>query len=513
MSLLVLQDIASQQTQNTLNVTNASLQKRIQQLSTGSKVNSGADDAAGLSMINLFEANQQALNQSQSNLVQGVGLLRVADGAISQVNSLLNRAVTLATEASNGTVSSSQSVAANLEYQSILGEINQIGEGTTFNQQRVFGSTTNILAGDSSASGEYIDQLSISALDSSSIGETDGAMYYTQAATSGPPVFTPQSNVDAGCSLYEDSGTSHDWLYLAGANGSSDDDTMTGTLALEVDGQTYTYTMGQSYNGVAVSSITTLAEAIQASSASSKIIADHANLPSNSQLSLWATDDAFTLTTNSLQDTNLEEPGGILSGISSNATLGGTLSIDLGSAGSINIKISAANHNNTAESLAEYINDVANDTNCTAAYNPDTQRLTIASSLASSPITADLSAFVVFSQSATLSYSADPGVDLQGSNLLTQFDAESALIKINTAITDAAAQDGYLGSQINILTAQENVMTSQSTSVAAAQNAIQATDYADTTSELSKYQILLQTGIMALGQENKLSQMVLKLLQ
>jgi flagellin len=66
----------------------------------------------------------------------------VADGALSQVTSLLNRAITLATEASNGTLNSTQEGAANQEYQSILAEINNIGSTTTYNQEQVFDGNT-----------------------------------------------------------------------------------------------------------------------------------------------------------------------------------------------------------------------------------------------------------------------------------------------------------------------------------------------------------------------------------
>ena len=102
-------------------------------MSSGSKINSGADDAAGLSLVNGLQANATALSQSQTNATEGVGLLQVADGALSQVTNLLNRAVTLATEVSNGTLNAAQQTAANQEYQSILSEINNIGTTTTYN--------------------------------------------------------------------------------------------------------------------------------------------------------------------------------------------------------------------------------------------------------------------------------------------------------------------------------------------------------------------------------------------
>src|ERR1700752_4982145 len=113
MSLGVLNNLNAIYAENYLNNTGSSLSKTLQQLSSGSKINSGADDAAGLSLVNGLMANSTALTQSQTNASEGVGLLQVADGALSQVTNLLNRAVTLATEASNGTLSSSQDAAAN----------------------------------------------------------------------------------------------------------------------------------------------------------------------------------------------------------------------------------------------------------------------------------------------------------------------------------------------------------------------------------------------------------------
>jgi flagellin len=144
MSLGVLNNISAIYAENNLNNTSNSLSKTLQQLSSGSKINSGSDDSAGLSLVDGLQANAQALTQSQTNATEGVGLLQVADGALSQVTSLLNRAVTLATEASNGTLNSSQDTAANQEYQSILSEISNIGSTTTYNNQSVFNSNTNI---------------------------------------------------------------------------------------------------------------------------------------------------------------------------------------------------------------------------------------------------------------------------------------------------------------------------------------------------------------------------------
>ncbi|HEX8813469.1 MAG TPA: flagellin [Terracidiphilus sp.] len=298
MSLGVLNNLPAMFAAYNLNNTQAGLTKTLQQLSSGSQINSGADDAAGLSLVDGLAANSAALQQSSINATEGVGLLQVADGALSQVTSLLNRAVTLATEASNGTLSSSQLTAAQAEYSSIMGEINNIGSTTTYNQQAVFGNAAGvaIFTGDSSTAGSSTDTLSVGDLNASTA-------------------------------------------------------------------------LGFSASSVA-----------------------------------FAT-GAFTAT-------------------------------------------------NTAGT-------------------------------------------------------ATPGAD----SISTNAGAQTALTDLNSAISAVALQDGYVGSQINTLNSISNVESTEQQNIVGAQNAVQATDYATATSNLSKYEILTQTGISALAQANSVQQEVTKLLQ
>jgi len=112
-----------------------------------------------------------------------VSLLQTADGALSQVNNLLNRAVTLATEASNGTLNSTQVSAANQEYQNILTEINNIGSTTNFNSDAVFSATaTNIVVSDGTSSGTSTFADTVGALTTATVGETAPATGTTPAA-------------------------------------------------------------------------------------------------------------------------------------------------------------------------------------------------------------------------------------------------------------------------------------------------------------------------------------------
>jgi flagellin len=144
MAISILNNIPSLAAQNQLSITQANLQKTLEQLSSGSRINSG-DDAAGLAIADGLQANVTALTQSAMNANEGVGKLQVADGALSQVTTLLNRAVTLATESANGTVNDgSQRQALDAEFQSIKAEIDRIGTNTTYNGSQIFtGGQTN----------------------------------------------------------------------------------------------------------------------------------------------------------------------------------------------------------------------------------------------------------------------------------------------------------------------------------------------------------------------------------
>jgi flagellin len=114
---------------------------------------------------------------------------------------------------------------------------------------------------------------------------------------------------------------------------------------------------------------------------------------------------------------------------------------------------------------------------------------------------------------AAISYSDAAGESLSGTDLTNQTNAQAALNDINLAISDVAALDGYIGAQINTLNSISQVMSTQQENVVSAQNAVQATDYASATSNMSKYEILSQTGIAALAQANSVEQEVTKLLQ
>ncbi len=175
MSLGILNNIAAIYAQNNLSATHSNLTKTLQQLSSGSRINSGADDAAGLAVADGLAANETALAQSARNANDATGLLQTADGALSQVTTLLNRAVTLATQAANTTLTTGQISSANQEYQNILTQIGNIGTATNFNGSAVFSGTARtffVSDGTTSGSSTYSD--TIGSLTAASIGTSTG---------------------------------------------------------------------------------------------------------------------------------------------------------------------------------------------------------------------------------------------------------------------------------------------------------------------------------------------------
>ena len=171
MSLGVLFNIAATYAQNNLNATQSSLQNTLQQLSSGSRINSGADDAAGLAVADGLRVNEAALTQSALNAQSGVGLLQTSDGALAQVTNLLTRATTLATEAQNSTYNTAQLAAANTEFQAIVAEIGKIGSTTNYNGQAVFSATAaNIVTTDGTAGGTSTFAPVVGVLTGTSIG-------------------------------------------------------------------------------------------------------------------------------------------------------------------------------------------------------------------------------------------------------------------------------------------------------------------------------------------------------
>jgi flagellin len=469
MALGVLNNISAIYAQNNLANTQSSLSKTLQQLSSGSRINSGADDAAGLSLANGLQASATALSQSAKNASEGVDFLQVADGALSQVTSLLNRAITLATEASNGTLNTSQQGAANSEYQKILTEINTINNNTEYNGISTFSTSAFTAANPTNA-------IALSATDTLTVTYADGTTQQITSALNGGGAVSSMANLASTISG------------LAGANGEAISASVSNGQLI-VSGGSVSGTVTETDMAAATSGKTslTVSDASDALSIGGTAAADDLTIN-------YTKSDGTAGTATLAHATNYASLAALSAAINAAA---------VGSSGNI-ATVSGNTLTLTGASLATG----------TAGAITEKANVSVTTNKSVAIFTSDGTISTSYNNAASDTVSTSTGaLSLAGTTLSDAASAQAALAAINKAIATVANDRGTIGANINTLTAVGNVMTTQSTNTLAAQNDVTATDYGQATSDMSKYQILSQTGIAALAQANQSQQLITKLLQ
>ena len=117
-----------------LGMNNSAVSKSLEKLSSGYRINRAGDDASGLAISEKMKAQISALEQASSNSQDGISLIQTAEGALTEVHSMLNRMVELASKAANGTMDDTiDRKALQEEVDALVDEINRISEGTNFN--------------------------------------------------------------------------------------------------------------------------------------------------------------------------------------------------------------------------------------------------------------------------------------------------------------------------------------------------------------------------------------------
>ena len=182
-------NISSLISQNNLARANADLAVRLQRLSTGLRISTAADDAAGLAISERLKAQIRSLNQAKRNANDGISLTQTAEGALDEVSNILVRMRELAVQAANGTVSTSDKNTLEEEFSVLKSEIDRIANSSEFNGIKLLdGSTTQtsfqIGAGVVAANNKItvalqdvnIAQLSINAASIGGTGNTSAAI-------------------------------------------------------------------------------------------------------------------------------------------------------------------------------------------------------------------------------------------------------------------------------------------------------------------------------------------------
>ena len=180
MSLVINHNMMAANTARNLNSHYAALSKSTQRLSTGLRVNSAADDAAGLAIRELQRADIATLQQGARNANDAISMIQTADGALSVIDEKLTRMKELAEQAATGTYDSTQRLMIDSEYQAMASEITRIANATDFNGIHLL---------DGNLSGDTHDGSDLTATGKMKIhfgtmNDSDEDYYYIQIGTS-----------------------------------------------------------------------------------------------------------------------------------------------------------------------------------------------------------------------------------------------------------------------------------------------------------------------------------------
>jgi flagellin len=148
MSLGINTNVAALNAQRNLNASGNVLGKALQRLSSGLRINSAADDAAGLAIAGRMTTQINGQNQAMRNANDGISLLQTTDAALGTVSDALQRIRLLAVQAANSTNSDSDRAALQQEVSQLAAEVDRVGRTTSFNGQKVFGQDRTSVMGD-----------------------------------------------------------------------------------------------------------------------------------------------------------------------------------------------------------------------------------------------------------------------------------------------------------------------------------------------------------------------------
>ena len=182
MAISIGSNITSLQAQRRLDQTGGKLSQAYNKLSSGYRINRGADDAAGLAIAESLKAQSRIAGQAIRNTNDGISTIAIADGALGEVSNILSRLAELASQAANGTLSTSQRSVVSNEFVALSSEIERISQVTEFNGIKLLSGTNSItiqVGTGSTAASQIGYQNQLATLQGIGLGSTGGALVYS----------------------------------------------------------------------------------------------------------------------------------------------------------------------------------------------------------------------------------------------------------------------------------------------------------------------------------------------
>ena len=472
-------NISSLTAQRNLGMSQSSLSTSMQRLSSGLRINSAKDDAAGLAISDRMTSQIRGSNQAARNANDGISLAQTAEGDLNQISSNLQRMRELAVQSANATNSSSDRAALDNEVQALSSEIDRVAQNSSFNGTKLLDGSFVAQKFQVGANGTASDTVTVSNISSartSSLGGSGTSTSTTRAIT-GPATAAiaagelTLNGIQIGASsVGAASGQGADSAYsiVAAINAVSSQSGVTATAAVTKSAAITVGGFGAvaanvgTVNGISVGAIAAGVDAI----GSGANVAAAFNLVS-AQSGVTATSDAATgaVTFSAADGRNIDISGFAAAGTTiANQTVKAGVKLDTSAAGGITVS-------------------------------------------GGSPAKAGL---VAGNTAATTTLTVN---SISSINVLTAAGATNALSAIDGALSTVSSARASLGAVQNRFSSVVASLQTTSENLSASRSRIQDADFALETANLSRAQVLQQAGTAMVAQANQLPQGVLALLR
>jgi flagellin len=495
MALGINTNVASLSAQNQLSRSQNQSNQALERLSSGLRINSAKDDAAGLAISNRFESQIRGLNQATRNANDGISLAQTAEGALGETSNILQRVRELAVQSANASNSSSDRQALQDEVNQLTSELDRIATTTNFNGQKLFDGSFGSVQFQVGANANETISASTSNLRTDKYGNNQviasgSAAGAVAASGSGNNAVTAGSVAINGYLGSEDisidaNATAKD--VAADVNAKTADTGVTATARTEVDlsfAASGSYTLNLTSENSDAQSVSFTLDSATGQDALSAAVAAINDQSSKTGISAQVADDgASVVLTN--------ETG-------ADITVGDTA---VQNAGAVSVTKQYRDEDGVLQDAGS-AQSLAADTTAQDVVSSGYLQLDSDRSFA-----VDVTTSNVF---------GDVGSEMRKVSELdvTSFEsATQALKTVDAALNNISSQRAKFGAIQSRFESTISNLESTSTNLSAAQSRILDADFAAETAKLSKAQVLQQAGISVLAQANARPQQVLSLLQ
>ncbi|MEZ6130164.1 MAG: flagellin [Planctomycetaceae bacterium] len=474
MSISVLNNVSSLNARQNLGRANSSLGKSVERLSSGLKINRGADGPAALVISEKQRAQISGLKAAIDNSDKAVSLVQTAEGALSEINSLLVKVRSLAIDSANAGYNDDDALAANqAEITNALDTINRIANNTQFGQKKLLDGSAGVtgIASDSD----------VSVLKAT--GDTKAGNYTLAVSTTAERANVEAGSVQGTNVLAADEILTINGVSITLASGSDQDDVVarineftaqTGVVADKngTGGATRLYSE-EFGSGASISAISNVASAVTSSG----------------------------IGTSALTDSGVDVQVTINGGSAVTGT-GNQVTIDSGNAKGLTLNL-AADSTNVVNSVTGAQGTVTVvDNSLVFQIGPNQNQ------------TADITVNRVNPQSLGIGVAGNQFGNLNEIDVTSASKSQDALAVIDAAIDEITNQRGDLGAfQQNTLSSTANNLRTTLENTVNAESVIRDTDFAEEISNFTSNQVLVQAGTSVLGNANQIPQQILSLLQ